>query len=97
MNTFLNNSCNFWCLMTILFFSVDILWHVCHISMHVCNVFFPLKISPLVSRGFNNGETERRGRKTGPSSAKAPAAKRQRTCGICHQPGHTRTTCPQGN
>ncbi|KAL2100749.1 hypothetical protein ACEWY4_002510 [Coilia grayii] len=52
---------------------------------------------PPVSRGFNNVETERRGRKTGPSSAKAPAAKRPRTCGICHQPGHTRTTCPQGN
>ncbi|XP_063075236.1 DNA topoisomerase 3-alpha [Engraulis encrasicolus] len=50
---------------------------------------------PPVSRGFNSGEPERRGRKTGPSSDKAPAAKRQRTCGICHQPGHTRTTCPQ--
>ncbi|XP_072531015.1 DNA topoisomerase 3-alpha [Salminus brasiliensis] len=35
-------------------------------------------------------------RKTGASSSKAPAAKRPRTCGICHQPGHTRTTCPQG-
>uniref|UniRef100_A0A8B9KXF4 DNA topoisomerase n=1 Tax=Astyanax mexicanus TaxID=7994 RepID=A0A8B9KXF4_ASTMX len=33
---------------------------------------------------------------TGVSSSKAPAAKRPRTCGICHQPGHTRTTCPQG-
>uniref|UniRef100_A0A8B9L0I2 DNA topoisomerase n=1 Tax=Astyanax mexicanus TaxID=7994 RepID=A0A8B9L0I2_ASTMX len=35
-------------------------------------------------------------KKTGVSSSKAPAAKRPRTCGICHQPGHTRTTCPQG-
>ncbi|KAG5279433.1 hypothetical protein AALO_G00077730 [Alosa alosa] len=54
-------------------------------------------VPPSVSRGFNNGETERRGRKTGPHSTKAPGAKRPRTCGICHQPGHTRTTCPQGN
>ncbi|XP_076865277.1 DNA topoisomerase 3-alpha [Brachyhypopomus gauderio] len=33
--------------------------------------------------------------KTGASSSKPPAAKRPRTCGLCHQPGHTRTTCPQ--
>ncbi|KAB5531012.1 hypothetical protein PHYPO_G00135980 [Pangasianodon hypophthalmus] len=30
------------------------------------------------------------------SSSKTSAPKRPRTCGICHQPGHTRTTCPQG-
>ncbi|XP_026878009.1 DNA topoisomerase 3-alpha [Electrophorus electricus] len=36
------------------------------------------------------------GTKTGASSSKAAAPKRQRTCGICHQPGHTCTTCPQG-
>lgn len=24
-----------------------------------------------------------------------PAAKKPRTCGICHLPGHTRVTCPQ--
>uniref|UniRef100_A0A8D0L3H9 DNA topoisomerase n=1 Tax=Sphenodon punctatus TaxID=8508 RepID=A0A8D0L3H9_SPHPU len=29
------------------------------------------------------------------SSEKEPTAKRTRTCGICHQPGHTRKTCPQ--
>ncbi|KAM7386484.1 hypothetical protein PAMA_009204 [Pampus argenteus] len=26
---------------------------------------------------------------------KPPAAKKPRTCGICHLPGHTRVTCPQ--
>lgn len=26
---------------------------------------------------------------------KEPSAKKPRTCGICHQPGHTRTKCPQ--
>ncbi|CAI9578073.1 unnamed protein product [Staurois parvus] len=29
------------------------------------------------------------------NSDKAPTAKRARTCGICHQPGHNRTSCPQ--
>lgn len=28
-------------------------------------------------------------------SGQAPMAKKQRTCGICHQPGHNRTSCPQ--
>ncbi|XP_054850854.1 DNA topoisomerase 3-alpha isoform X2 [Eublepharis macularius] len=31
------------------------------------------------------------------SSIRAPTAKRSRTCGICHQPGHTRKTCPQNH
>uniref|UniRef100_A0A8C1ZDN9 DNA topoisomerase n=1 Tax=Cyprinus carpio TaxID=7962 RepID=A0A8C1ZDN9_CYPCA len=30
------------------------------------------------------------------TSNKPPTAKRPRTCGICHEPGHTRVTCPQG-
>uniref|UniRef100_A0AAY4BQY9 DNA topoisomerase n=1 Tax=Denticeps clupeoides TaxID=299321 RepID=A0AAY4BQY9_9TELE len=42
-----------------------------------------------------NGEGGKRGKKPGPTSNKAPAAKKPRSCGICHQPGHTRTTCPQ--
>ncbi|XP_053327854.1 DNA topoisomerase 3-alpha [Spea bombifrons] len=29
------------------------------------------------------------------SSDRGPTAKKQRTCGICHQPGHNRTNCPQ--
>ncbi|XP_075422019.1 DNA topoisomerase 3-alpha isoform X2 [Ascaphus truei] len=29
------------------------------------------------------------------SSDRGPTAKKPRTCGICHQPGHTRTRCPQ--
>ncbi|XP_043945526.1 DNA topoisomerase 3-alpha isoform X2 [Protopterus annectens] len=29
------------------------------------------------------------------SSEKGPGPKKQRTCGICHQPGHTRLKCPQ--
>ncbi|KAM9305439.1 DNA topoisomerase 3-alpha [Gastrophryne carolinensis] len=28
-------------------------------------------------------------------SERGPMAKKQRTCGICHQPGHNRTSCPQ--
>lgn len=35
------------------------------------------------------------GRKKQASSSKASTSKRPRTCGICHQPGHTRTNCPQ--
>ncbi|XP_058510330.1 DNA topoisomerase 3-alpha [Solea solea] len=48
--------------------------------------------------GFNGGRDEgKRGRKTTGGSApnKPPAAKKARTCGICHMPGHTRVTCPQ--
>ncbi|XP_068192543.1 DNA topoisomerase 3-alpha [Antennarius striatus] len=48
--------------------------------------------------GFNEGGGERKkGRKAlGEAAAnRPPAAKRPRTCGICHMPGHTRTTCPQ--
>ncbi|XP_019397469.1 PREDICTED: DNA topoisomerase 3-alpha [Crocodylus porosus] len=30
-------------------------------------------------------------------SSKGPTVKRPRTCGICHQPGHTRKTCPQNH
>ncbi|XP_061605462.1 DNA topoisomerase 3-alpha [Phyllopteryx taeniolatus] len=44
--------------------------------------------------GFNsnrNGEKKRR-KITGD---KPPAAKKPRSCGICHMPGHTRVTCPQ--
>ncbi|XP_056391516.1 DNA topoisomerase 3-alpha [Hyla sarda] len=29
------------------------------------------------------------------SSDRGPTAKKPRTCGICHQPGHNRTNCPQ--
>ncbi|KAM9843380.1 DNA topoisomerase 3-alpha [Aulostomus maculatus] len=49
--------------------------------------------------GFNDGGRNggKNGRKvTGDASAnRPPAAKKPRTCGICHLPGHTRTTCPQ--
>ncbi|XP_073504566.1 DNA topoisomerase 3-alpha [Phyllobates terribilis] len=29
------------------------------------------------------------------SSDRGPTAKKPRTCGLCHQPGHNRTSCPQ--
>ncbi|XP_045929127.1 DNA topoisomerase 3-alpha isoform X1 [Micropterus dolomieu] len=48
--------------------------------------------------GFNGGgDGGKKGRKiTGDAAAnKPPAAKKPRTCGICHMPGHTRVTCPQ--
>ncbi|XP_072337326.1 DNA topoisomerase 3-alpha isoform X3 [Scyliorhinus torazame] len=34
-------------------------------------------------------------RPDGNSSRNGPTAKRPRSCGLCHQPGHTRTKCPQ--
>ncbi|XP_042293597.1 DNA topoisomerase 3-alpha isoform X2 [Sceloporus undulatus] len=46
-----------------------------------------------------NGGTRGSGTKTkrsdSDSSLKAPTTKKPRTCGICHQAGHTRKTCPQ--
>ncbi|XP_062263697.1 DNA topoisomerase 3-alpha [Platichthys flesus] len=51
--------------------------------------------------GFNGGGDREdgggRGRKKmgGANPNKPPAAKKPRTCGICHMPGHTRVTCPQ--
>lgn len=47
---------------------------------------------------FPEGNNGRHGgnKKTTTASTKPPAAKRQRTCGLCHEPGHTRVTCPQG-
>ncbi|XP_048465675.1 DNA topoisomerase 3-alpha [Rhincodon typus] len=34
-------------------------------------------------------------RSDGSSPRNGPTAKKPRTCGLCHQPGHTRTKCPQ--
>ncbi|KAK5616132.1 hypothetical protein CRENBAI_017141 [Crenichthys baileyi] len=48
--------------------------------------------------GFNaGGDGGKKGRKTMGEGAltRPPAAKKTRTCGICHMPGHTRVTCPQ--
>uniref|UniRef100_A0A667XA94 DNA topoisomerase n=1 Tax=Myripristis murdjan TaxID=586833 RepID=A0A667XA94_9TELE len=48
--------------------------------------------------GFSGGrDGGKQGRKNtgGPTLNKPPAAKKARTCGICHMPGHTRVTCPQ--
>ncbi|XP_051905164.1 DNA topoisomerase 3-alpha [Hippocampus zosterae] len=43
---------------------------------------------------FNsNSDGRKKGRKL--TGAKPPAAKKPRSCGICHTPGHTRLTCPQ--
>lgn len=48
------------------------------------------------SGGFNNNNNDGRGerRPTGDVN-KPPAARKPRTCGICHMPGHTRVTCPE--
>ncbi|KAI7803718.1 putative DNA topoisomerase 3-alpha [Triplophysa rosa] len=48
---------------------------------------------------FPEGNNGNRGgnKKTSAVSNKPPAAKRQRTCGTCHEPGHTRVTCPHGH
>lgn len=48
--------------------------------------------------GFNGGgDRAKKGRKMVGDAAtnRPPAAKKARTCGICHMPGHTRVTCPQ--
>ncbi|XP_028267371.1 DNA topoisomerase 3-alpha [Parambassis ranga] len=47
--------------------------------------------------GFNGGDGGRKVKKTvgGVAANKPPAARKPRTCGICHMPGHTRVTCPQ--
>nr|XP_046270120.1 DNA topoisomerase 3-alpha isoform X2 [Scatophagus argus] len=46
---------------------------------------------------FGAGDRGKKGRRImGDATAnKPPAAKKPRTCGICHMPGHTRATCPQ--
>uniref|UniRef100_A0A4W5K787 GRF-type domain-containing protein n=1 Tax=Hucho hucho TaxID=62062 RepID=A0A4W5K787_9TELE len=49
--------------------------------------------------GERGGDWGKRGRKNGGGGGAPPtkptAAKKPRTCGICHMPGHTRVTCPQ--
>ncbi|XP_046893588.1 DNA topoisomerase 3-alpha [Hypomesus transpacificus] len=51
---------------------------------------------PASGRRQQRGDGAARGRKTPAApSNKPPAAKKPRSCGICHQPGHTRSTCPQ--
>ncbi|XP_040046207.2 DNA topoisomerase 3-alpha [Gasterosteus aculeatus] len=46
---------------------------------------------------FGGGAAAKKGRKIAGEAApnKPPAAKKPRSCGICHMPGHTRVTCPQ--
>ncbi|KAE8578852.1 hypothetical protein XENTR_v10023799 [Xenopus tropicalis] len=48
---------------------------------------------------FSGGSGAPRGfgkkNKRSESSFSGPVAKKQRSCGICHQPGHNRTNCPQ--
>ncbi|XP_072224949.1 DNA topoisomerase 3-alpha [Leuresthes tenuis] len=58
----------------------------------------PPPVSGGYGGGFNGGgDGGKKGRKTtGDGTAnRPPAAKKPRTCGICHMPGHTRVTCPQ--
>ncbi|XP_075888394.1 DNA topoisomerase 3-alpha isoform X2 [Nelusetta ayraudi] len=47
--------------------------------------------------GFPGGDGRGRGRGTSGAAPtnKPPAAKKPRSCGICHTVGHTRVTCPQ--
>ncbi|XP_019744278.1 DNA topoisomerase 3-alpha [Hippocampus comes] len=61
-----------------------------------CN-FFQWADENLLAQGggpFNsNSGGGKKGRKL--TGGKPPAAKKPRSCGICHTPGHTRLTCPQ--
>ncbi|TSK31307.1 DNA topoisomerase 3-alpha [Bagarius yarrelli] len=53
-------------------------------------------VAPAAVRNVRgNNSKYASGKKKETSSSKASASKRPRTCGICHQPGHTRNTCPQ--
>nr|XP_060642771.1 DNA topoisomerase 3-alpha isoform X1 [Anolis sagrei ordinatus] len=53
------------------------------------------------SHSMGEGATRGPGTKTKRSDSdpglRVPTTKRPRTCGICHQPGHTRKTCPQNH
>ncbi|XP_049417740.1 DNA topoisomerase 3-alpha [Epinephelus fuscoguttatus] len=56
----------------------------------------PPPVSGGFGGGFNGGgDGGRRGKKILPDANRPPAAKKARTCGICHVAGHTRVTCPQ--
>uniref|UniRef100_A0A6I8MZG0 DNA topoisomerase n=1 Tax=Ornithorhynchus anatinus TaxID=9258 RepID=A0A6I8MZG0_ORNAN len=46
-------------------------------------------------RGQQRGPRGRSKRPGANSTATRPTSKRPRTCGLCHQPGHTRVSCPQ--
>ncbi|XP_077396561.1 DNA topoisomerase 3-alpha isoform X2 [Festucalex cinctus] len=64
-----------------------------------CNFFQWADENTLVQGGFGGGgfNNNRNGGKKGRKlpGDKPPAAKKTRSCGICHMPGHTRVTCPQ--
>ncbi|XP_063286717.1 DNA topoisomerase 3-alpha [Pelobates fuscus] len=51
------------------------------------------------SSSFGGGSSVRgsgaKNKRSDYGSERGPTAKKPRTCGICHQPGHNRTNCPQ--
>ncbi|XP_074866357.1 DNA topoisomerase 3-alpha [Carettochelys insculpta] len=49
----------------------------------------------FMSEGHSRGSGSKSKRPSNHSLEIGPSAKRQRACGICHQLGHTRKTCPQ--
>uniref|UniRef100_A0A8D0BPZ8 DNA topoisomerase n=1 Tax=Salvator merianae TaxID=96440 RepID=A0A8D0BPZ8_SALMN len=51
--------------------------------------------SRFMSSGNARGSGTTAKRASSDSSLRAPTTKRPRTCGICHQAGHTKKTCPQ--
>ncbi|KAG1968494.1 DNA topoisomerase 3-alpha [Pimephales promelas] len=53
-------------------------------------------VAPATGFSGGNGGKHPGIKKASTASNKPPTAKRPRTCGICHEPGHTRVTCPQG-
>ncbi|XP_061158338.1 DNA topoisomerase 3-alpha [Syngnathus typhle] len=64
-----------------------------------CNFFQWADENMEAQGGFQDGglNSNRDGGKKGRKQKedKPPAAKKARSCGICHMPGHTRVTCPQ--
>ncbi|XP_061455143.1 DNA topoisomerase 3-alpha [Rhineura floridana] len=51
----------------------------------------------FMGEGNLRGSGAKTKRSDSDSSLRAPITKRPRTCGICHQAGHTRRTCPQNH
>ncbi|KAF7691107.1 DNA topoisomerase 3-alpha [Silurus meridionalis] len=54
-------------------------------------------VAPAAPGNARGNNSKWAAKKSEASVSKSSAPKRPRTCGICHQPGHTRTTCPQGH
>ncbi|KAJ7305990.1 hypothetical protein JRQ81_010356 [Phrynocephalus forsythii] len=53
--------------------------------------------TPFAGEGSTRGLGSKAKRSDSDAALRPPTTKRARTCGLCHQPGHTRKTCPQSH